>query len=300
MRWRLALAGILAAVAGVLGAVAIAGGEPRRGLQTFSYTTATTTVAGGDQTDAAAQCGGGPVVGGGVDVSPFKRGFEVASSAPEDDNSDPDSVPDDEWEAWANNNRAPATNATLVSHVICGPFIGIDLAYVQSDFAVPNNTTRTGRRRCPAAATVISGGVYLTGGGLGAEVASMGPFDGRDPDRRPDDGFQASASGDREGAQTATVYAICSSNSEVRYVSQERALPKRSLAKATARCPGITSASGGGATVSKPNLKIELSASRPFDSDDPDSAPSNGWSGGAANGTRKPRRLTVTAICVVP
>lgn len=301
MRSRAGLAGGLAVLAGVGIGVALATGAERRGLQTFSYTTGSTTVATGDQDVARANCGADPVVGGGIAISPAARRSEVASSNPGDDSSDPDSIPNDLWEAWANNQRRSGAGAGVVSHVVCeAPGVSLDLVHVGREFPVPNRTTRTARRACPATHPVISGGVYLTGSGIGAEVPSMGPFDGGDADRRPDDGFRASASGDDEGAQTATVYALCSGNSSVRYVKRTKTLRRRRTASAVAVCPGIASATGGGAVVSRPTPRIELSQSAPWDSDDPDSGPSNGWSVAAYNGERKARELTVWAICVLP
>ena len=300
MRVRMAVAGLMAIVAAVVGAVAVAGGDERRGLQTFSYTTGATTVASGDQDVARANCGSNGVVGGGIAVTPAGRGSEVASSDPGDDASDSDEIPNNLWEAWANR-QGGAPAAELISHVVCeGGGVNLDLAYEEREFSIPNNKTRTARRACPASHPLVSGGIYLSGSGVGAEVASMGPYDGSDGDRRPDDGCRASASSDREGAQNATVFAICSGNSEVRYTKRTKRLPRRGRAVATVGCPGISSATGGGAIVSKPTRRIELFASRPHDNDDPDSGPSNGWSGGAVNREREKRRLTVAAICVVP
>jgi hypothetical protein len=300
MRIRVGLAGALAVVAGVALGVALATGTERRGTQTFSYTDTTAVVAPGDQGVARATCGAFTAVGGGIEITPTGRGSEVASSNPDDDGGDPDAIPNDLWEAWANNQRGSGPAIEVVSHVVCEGPGGMQESYWERDFSVPNRTTRTARRACPASETVVSGGAYLSGSGLGAEVPSMGPYDGRDSDRLPDDGFQASASSDGGGAQTATVYAVCSANSEVRYPRRAVRLPRRGRAAVAVGCPGVSFTTGGGAMVSKPTRRIELFASRPYDDADSNSGVGDGWAAGAVSRETKRRTLTATAICVVP
>lgn len=149
---------------------------------------------------------GSKVVGGGAVLTGDSPKVEVASTQPFD-GPDADRVPDDGWEASANNGAQ--LSARLAVTAVCarrGRY-----AYRQSPRRpLPNNSVASASVRCPDRTRVTGGGVEITGIDVGIEVESSAPFDGSDAGPAPDDGWIATANNDDSGrAEHVRAYVIC-------------------------------------------------------------------------------------------
>ena len=274
------------AVALVAAAVASGGGGP------FVYTDASTTITNNGQNFARAGCGGGPVTGGGVFLSGSDLGAEVNSSSPHDDN-DANRRPDDGWEGWGINDGSDKTYAMTVE-VICAQ--AMQPIYRDKLFEFARNSHHTGRRSCPSGTIVAGGGASVAGTGLDDELVASFPYDDDDRGAQPDDGWAATAnSGDDRGF--ITVYAICSTTGGLRYVERSKVGAADDQFNVKARCREDERVAGGGAKVSKPGQDAEIASLHPFDDDDPESLPDDGFQGWANNQGPGERRLTTFAIC---
>lgn len=71
--------------------------------------------------------------------------------------------------------------------------------------------------RCPAGTRVSGGGAYTTGSGLEDEVSDSYPFDGKDADTKPDDGWKGAVNGG--SASQMRAWAICTNAVRLTYRS---------------------------------------------------------------------------------
>jgi hypothetical protein len=127
-------------------------------------------------------------------------------------------------------------------------------------------------------------------------LTSSFPFDGPDADGRPDDGWEAQGVNLTGASKAVTANATCGSG-RVRYKSGRERVHGSTAGGAEARCPGSMHASGGGISVDGLATDHWLNRSRPFDGDDGNAAPDDGWQSRIYNdGTG--RRVVTFAVCV--
>jgi hypothetical protein len=135
--------------------------------------------------------------------------------------------------------------------------------------AVPNGGTAKMKVRC-------KGGKEISGGGFGSAVLfaharQITPYDGKDSDKRPDDGLMVRAVGDA-GADDVSAYAICA-NHHPSFPRDSKKISAGKAGRATAKCPQGARVTGGGGTA--PGNVI--TGSHPVDLGDRDERPDDGW-----------------------
>jgi hypothetical protein len=145
------------------------------------------------------------------------------------------------------------------------------------------------KAKCKHGASVAGGGFYSEGNQ--DYVLASAPFDGRDKDPTPDDGWRAkiiAAQGDR----TVFVYANCTKKMDLAY--RQKTFDLGLGGSRDVSCPPDRAASGGGAAVAGSIGSIWKS--RPEDGVDPNLVPDDGWSAGST-GALTAETWTVYAIC---
>ena len=195
--------------------------------------------------------------------------------------------------AWA---AAPATADTDLGTVD-------GLTYIQGDpdgpAAPPVALASTAT--CPTGTSVVGGGAAYSSSTTSAPAEfwlnRSRPFDGSDPDTRPDDGWTGQGF-NRFGTNKAFgAYAICSAGA-IRYAAANASAPAGAGMTAKATCPGGLHVAGGGAGVFGPAKNAYLNSSHPFDSNDPGIKPDDGWRARAFNRAGPRKALKVHAECV--
>jgi len=100
---------------------------------------------------------------------------------------------------------------------------------------------------CPSGLRVSGGGTYTDGSSLEDEVADSYPFDGRDEDTKPDDGWKGAINGGPGGAQMQT-WAMCTDAVKLTY-SSAPAQPVSFGGRVTVPCPAEQDPVSGGMRV---------------------------------------------------
>lgn len=142
--------------------------------------------------------------------------------------------------------------------------------------------------RCPDGLRVSGGGVYTTGASLEDEVSDSAPFDGKDADAKPDDGWIGAVNGGAEPEAMRT-WAICTDAIKLSY-SSVPAQPVSFGGEATAPCRAGHDPVGGGMRVKGKTTTSPLKASirNGF---------VIGWESSAINVLDPPNAATGYAIC---
>ncbi len=148
---------------------------------------------------------------------------------------------------------------------------------------------------CPTGSGHVVGGGFDadTGSAVGLALESA-PADGPDGDRKPDDGWRASAFDTRAvNAEVATIV-VCA-KTKVSYKSATKKVKKGKRAKLTAHCPAGTKDTAGGVATGDFDA-VQISSSFPFDSGDANNRPEDGWSAQVFNRAGS-ATVTVWAVC---
>lgn len=119
---------------------------------------------------------------------------------------------------------------------------------------------------CPREMQVVSGGAFTGGSSLEDEVADSAPYDGKDDDKKPDDGWKASINAGAGSVEFQT-WAICSDTLKLTY----RSRPSEDALQGefgTPPCPVGTLAVGGGMEVKGRSIDTPLKGSRPTQTGD--------------------------------
>jgi hypothetical protein len=140
---------------------------------------------------------------------------------------------------------------------------------------------------CPAGSSLTGSG-FFTGS---PSVKSFMPADGPDSDSKRDDRVTA-----RAGAGELTVQAVCVAG-RVRVMRGSRSVGAHRGGAAKADCPAGTRAVGGGERLAGPSADARLNSSAPFDDDDANSLPDDGWRARMFNGGGQVRTLSAFALC---
>lgn len=98
------------------------------------------------------------------------------------------------------------------------------------------------------------------------------------------------------GASTASGVTLGQAGG-LKYVRTTTPLPLASFDELKARCGGSWHAFGGGASVSGPTISGQLESTTPFDGNDGNAQPDDGWLGAASNLGSVPLTVKTYAIC---
>lgn len=161
--------------------------------------------------------------------------------------------------------------------------------YVDSADEAPARQRTRRVAHCPAGTQATGGGVRTTGESAADAVVVSAPYDSRDRDRRPDDGWVGVVV---TGAsdQLMVTSAVCAPF-EVSYVIGTRRVPARSVRRFDLPCPEQLFPVGGGARSTGDSRRIMLGQSG-------ESPATFGWRVGLVNGSRHRETLTGYAACM--
>ena len=140
---------------------------------------------------------------GGVFIA--TSGSWVNSSAPMD-GGDPTATPDNGWAGTVYDSIGGGGGFYV--HAVCAR--GVTLRYVKlPPFKVPTGAAVVRTVACRPAEHVVGGGARVTGSANRARLISTFPYDGKDADGIPDDGWQSRVYGISGAQKKVTAFAIC-------------------------------------------------------------------------------------------
>ena len=146
---------------------------------------------------------------------------------------------------------------------VCASNAG-DVTYRSRTVEYARRACTSARVSCPDETQVVSGGVFAEGtqeqSGM---MVSSAPFDGRDPGRKPDDGWSATADNLKRTNRELQVHAICSDAGGFRYASDELGVRKKRRKHVEVSCPGGTYAVSGGVTHNAKFRRATVVATHP-------------------------------------
>lgn len=165
-----------------------------------------------------------------------------------------------------------------------------DPTYKSATGSVEAGSSAAVRKGCAAGTFAIGGGVDVTGTNLGGEVRYSTPFDDGDPNRLPEDGWEAGVNAGAD-PEDVTVWAICAPEKTFYYRATRRVVKPGLMRSLEAPCDdnGITSLSGGVRVTGSKSTKVTLAETS--------SDPGWGWRGVITNGSNTKVRMTVWAVC---
>lgn len=170
-----------------------------------------------------------------------------------------------------------------------------DLRYVRTPTkALPDGDHGSAKATCPSGTHVLGGGQYVFSGLNDATLDTSTPFDGDDRGRAPDDGWKSTVRS-FSASNTLTVFAVCA-GSEPSYAKE--VIHVGGLQSFTGRttCQRGRVMGGGARLPVSFEDDAWLESSSPFDGNDADAQPDNGWTATGGVGERN-LDMTVTAIC---
>lgn len=152
--------------------------------------------------------------------------------------------------------------------------------------------------KCPKGTRVIGGGAQVLDDSGASRLVGSHPFDGRDADRKPDDGWRAVATNLTPVGTHLNVWAVCdeAKGFAYRYVKSKAKLPAGQMT-VIASCAATESVAGGGALIKGKAAHLHLVMSHPADDLIRDGTPDNGWSATGENNTTRTYELSTWAIC---
>jgi hypothetical protein len=179
---------------------------------------------------------------------------------------------------------AGTANAATVFYVTKGTRVG------------PGINRAVVRASCPKRWRVVSGGVEIEGGVRGGNVVASYPFDNRDRNRIPDDGWVGITNNKSALSTVMRTFAVCVKTAGYVYNSSATTISGAALTLTSAGCPADMEVIGGGASVSGKSPYIELVYSTPTDTDG-DDVRNNGWGVGVRNRSGAEQTIIRHAIC---
>jgi hypothetical protein len=155
---------------------------------------------------------------------------------------------------------------------------------------------RSVKARCPDGYRVIGGGIFLASPSVTATL----PFDGRDRDSKPDDGWKASGVNNDAIARTLEARAVCrkAGTWKLAYASVGVGVAGGTTSLSGQLCAEGTVV-GGGASITGPTGTVRIHESYPHDGADADIAPDDAWFAGLTNLEMAQASGRVHAICKV-
>lgn len=163
-----------------------------------------------------------------------------------------------------------------------------DAATSQSVFAVA---------KCAKRKVLTGGGAFATGPAQDGRFLELGPNRINDIPTKPRKSFTAQFENANANPADATSFAICARKKGLSMETRATPEPDNdAVVSAKARCPKGTSVTGGGLT-SDSNEEFIL-ASAPYDGNDADPKPDDGWRTSVVTGIGQPdRQLRAHAFC---
>jgi hypothetical protein len=244
--------------------------------------------------DPIAGCGTDPtwhLIGGGAAAGGAPAHAWMAFGRPYD-YTDPDTKPDD---GYLGSGYGPI-GASFDTYSMCVQSVALSYQLT----AVPNQPTsvRTGTAMCNSGYQVTSGSVAIETSR--SWTTSSFPVDGTDADTTRDDGWRGIAHDVLNGIGGYEVTAICAHGVTLVYrQGANRTVAAGHALTSSAACyPLVEHVVGGGATVSGSADQARLVASRPYDSNDPDGIPDNGWRTTVYDRTGGTKTVTTFAVCL--
>lgn len=207
--------------------------------------------------------------------------------------------------------RIRVATATLV--VLLGTLLAIDAAaapgprtgpgelrYPSLLKAVPDADDDETRGRTRGSVRCPSSHSHPTGGGIEIGLPPTSVFDmevSATTVTPGASGWEAQSNNNTGSSGQMTVTAICAKRGEYDYRSALRNIPVGTQVEKRAKCPNGTDVVGGGVETSSESFQIEAVSSEPFDDDDRNSKPDDGWLGAANNETDSVETMEVVAVC---
>jgi hypothetical protein len=152
--------------------------------------------------------------------------------------------------------------ALLISLFLAVPTAGAKIVGLAGKYKpVPADGQATQKLACPKGMHVLSGGGYTTGSSLDDQLAQSAPFDGRDDNKTPDDGWLASVNAGLQDQKMKT-FATCSDKLAVAYKHHSSNLTAAGP-ESLVLCPTGKIPMGGGVTVDGHPLDTPMAASTP-------------------------------------
>ena len=230
---------------------------------------------------------GTTVVSGGVKTIPNSLDSEVSVTAPLGNG----------WRGEANGGSAKHRGIIAMTTIAVCARTG-RYRVVSKSRAIPPGTQVERTVSCPGHTKVVGGGVFTSNTDVRIEVAATEPFDGRDRNSEPDDGWVGDANNGTDSTESMTVYAVCASSGRYEYLHSSRLeLADNSAGALQVPCPQGTAVVGGGLDVTGIDPGVEVADTFPIDGPDPGRTPDT-WFGQANNdNSGSTQSMTVFAIC---
>jgi hypothetical protein len=195
----------------------------------------------------------------------------------------------------------------LVPRASAGPAAPtIGEVYVQKSKQVPSGEQVSAKVGCPKGREVLSGGVVVSGTDIRVNVASNGPADGADADRKLDDAWKGAINNGSPFGETMVVYAQCAAKADSPYIkhfTESFGVNPGAAGLPKIFCDAPMVVTGGGVLVSGGGMKAPLRGTMPRDesAEDPqDTHRDDSWVAFVDNDSSKKIRLTFTGICADP
>ena len=153
---------------------------------------------------AGVLCTEGSAVGGALTRTGDPSEFALSSSYPFD-GADPDTIPDDGWQAHVDYTGAGGETVHFGVHCLQDTA----LIYRSTKTQVAPGSSTYAKALCPKGNPVLGGGVFVTGAsGLSHLVASR-PWDSKDTKKVPEDGWRGGVFNTSVSKLSMTVHAVC-------------------------------------------------------------------------------------------
>jgi hypothetical protein len=184
-----------------------------------------------------------------------------------------------------------ASNDAVTAYVMC---TSAKVKYASQTKEHPAVGTGRTQVKCPGSRHVVGGGVAAESSRL---IEASYPFDSKDKNKKPDDGWKATTSGLSAGDVEVTV--ACSKVA-TSYRTRSLDLSPSVSSPVVPKCKGGTHLAAVGARLSGPIQYGDLNAMRPRDGADADSVPDDEVLVNMGNSGSNPdsEKLTGYAICI--
>lgn len=151
-------------------------------------------------------CKEGSAVSGGVmTVGDDASHFSLNASFPIDTTADADTVPDNGWRSYVD--YAGPGGDTVHFSGTC--LAGWALTYTKATISVPAKTALSTKATCPSGSIAVGGGVHVPGETELSHVIASRPWDGKDRNKAPEDGWRAGVRNEAPHSLSITVHAVC-------------------------------------------------------------------------------------------
>jgi hypothetical protein len=205
----------------------------------------------------------------------------------------------DKPDVWLGGIYNPGPPETVTIDAICRKAGYGPLVYKsRSSEPVQPGGQGSNRVKCPRHSGLIGGGT-ATASDVNLTVSA--PFDGRDPDHRPDDGWRARGrNNSSSNPMDLHVFAIClKTPGKLTYRKATDKLAAGAARNLRASCPRHTAITDGGMALARNPAARFIHSLRPQDSGrDSNSTPDDRWSAVAVNNGDSKARATTYAICL--